>query len=156
SRAPVMHTLARVRGLILDVDGVLLDARPSYHAVAEEAARRVTGLREVPFDRATEIPAFKAAGNFNDDWETSRAIALLLHLRAKGEAPPLAQFLAAAQGKGVRGLFERWPAEIPQPRISRTCSELYGGDKCRELFGFDAEGRGMWENEQVLPDRSLL
>ena len=33
-------SLRQVRGVILDVDGVLLDARPSYHAVAEEAARR--------------------------------------------------------------------------------------------------------------------
>jgi phosphoglycolate phosphatase-like HAD superfamily hydrolase len=151
-----MHTLANVRGVILDIDGVLLDARPSYHAVAEEAARTVTGLRDVQFDRATEIPAFKAAGNFNDDWETSRGIALLLHLRAKGEAPPLDEFLAAAGGHGARGLFERWPVDIPQAQISRTCSELYGGDKCKELFGFDAEGRGMWENEQVLPEKGLL
>jgi HAD superfamily hydrolase (TIGR01548 family) len=142
--------------VILDVDGVLLDARPSYHAVAEEAARRVTGLRDAPFDRATEIPAFKAAGGFNDDWETSRGIALLLHLRARGEAPPLDEFLAAARGKGVRGLFERWPVDIPQAKISRMCGELYGGDKCKELFGFDAEGPGMWENEKVLPDPQLL
>jgi HAD superfamily hydrolase (TIGR01548 family) len=152
----VIHTLAKVRGVILDVDGVLLDARPSYHAVAEEAARRVTGLRDVPFDRAVEIPAFKAAGNFNDDWETARGIALLLYLRSRGDAPPLHEFLAAARGKGVRGLFERWPVDIPQAQISRTCSELYGGDRCRELFGFDASGRGMWENEQVLPDPQLL
>ena len=31
---------SRVRAVIFDVDGVLLDARASYHAVAEEAARR--------------------------------------------------------------------------------------------------------------------
>ena len=150
-------SLGKVRGVILDVDGVLLDARPSYHAVAEEAARRVTGLRDVPFDRATEIPQFKAAGNFNDDWETSRAIALLLMLRAKGEAPPLKEFLAQAEGRGVKALFEKHPQiDVPAKVIYRTCSELYGGDKCKELFGFDASGRGMWENEVVLPDPRLL
>ena len=157
-------TLKSVRGVILDVDGVLLDARASYHAVAEEAARRAIAplvgeekARSVPFDREREIAAFKAAGRFNDDWETSRGIALLLLLRARDEAPPLSEFLARAQGRGVKGLFEAWPhIAIAQEPISRACGALYGGDQCRELFGFDAEGRGMWENEEVLPDMRIL
>ena len=84
-------SLRGVRGVVLDVDGVLLDARPSYHAVAEEAARRAIvplvgeeRARAAEFDRVREVPAFKAAGGFNDDWEMSRAIALLLYLRARG------------------------------------------------------------------------
>lgn len=163
--------LDRICGVIFDVDGVLLDARPSYHAVAEEAARRaLAGLvgeqeaRAVAFDRAREIPAFKAAGRFNDDWETARGIALLLLLRVRGEAPPLDAFLARANGRGVRGLFEAYPGiEIAQEPISRACGALYGGSKCRELFGFDARDalpdaplRGLWEKEVVLPDPRLL
>ncbi len=163
--------LDRVCGVIFDVDGVLLDARPSYHAVAEEAARRALSnlvgeekARAVPFDRAREIPAFKAAGRFNDDWETARGIALLLWLRLRGEAPPLDEFLAKAEGRGVRGLFEAYPGiELLQEPISRICGALYGGDKCRELFGFDASealpdapARGLWEKEVVLPDPRLL
>jgi phosphoglycolate phosphatase-like HAD superfamily hydrolase len=168
--------LKQVRGVILDVDGVLLDARPSYHAVAEEAARRAIATlvgaekaRAVPFDRAREVPAFKAAGRFNDDWEMARGIALLLYLRAIGAAPPLEQFLASAQGRGVEGLFLRQPLStdviqaLDLSRISRACGALYGGDRCRELFGFDARdalpdapARGLWENEQVLPDPRLL
>src|SRR5262249_42604817 len=92
----VSLSLKEVRGVIFDVDGVLLDARPSYHAAAEEAARRAiaplvgeAAARAVAFDRSREIPAFKAAGRFNDDWETARGVALLLLLRARGEAPPL-------------------------------------------------------------------
>ena len=157
-------SLKAVRGVIFDVDGVLLDARPSYHAAAEEAARRAIAplvgeekARSVPFDRAREIPRFKAAGHFNDDWETARGIALLLLLRARGDAPSLEQFLARAQGRGVLGLFEAFPEpSLPQEPISRTCCELYGGDKCRDLFGFDFTGRGLWENEVVLPDLRLL
>lgn len=163
--------LDRVCGVILDVDGVLLDARPSYHAVAEEAARRALAplvgeekARAVPFERGKEIPAFKAAGRFNDDWETARGIALLLFLRVRGEAPPLADFLAKAGGRGVRGLFDAYPGiEIAQEPVSRLCGALYGGSKCRELFGFDASEaladaplRGLWEKEVVLPDPRLL
>jgi phosphoglycolate phosphatase-like HAD superfamily hydrolase len=164
-------TLGKVRGVILDVDGVLLDARPSYHAAAEEAARRAVApllgeekARSVPFDRQREIPAFKAAGRFNDDWETARGIALLLYLRATGKAPPLDEFLASAKGRGVEGLFAQHPGvDLPQEKIARVCGALYGGDKCRELFGFDARdalpdapARGMWQNELVLPETVLL
>jgi HAD superfamily hydrolase (TIGR01548 family) len=164
-------SLQKVRAVIFDVDGVLLDARPSYHAVAEEAARRaiapVVGeeaARAVPFDRAAEIPQFKAAGGFNDDWEMSRAIALLLYLRVRGEAPELSQFLESAQGRGVDALYARHPKlEIDAARLTRTCGALYGGSKCKDLFGFearealpDAPERGLWENEELLADAGLL
>lgn len=163
-------SLRNVRGVILDVDGVLLDARASYHAAAEEAARRAIArhvgadkARSTPFDRAREIPRFKAAGRFNDDWEMARAIALLLYLRSRGEAPDLERFLAAAEGRGVESLFARWPAPIPQEEISRACGALYGGSQCRDLFGFearealpDAPERGLWEEETVLADARLL
>lgn len=163
-------SLREVRGLILDVDGVLLDARASYHAVAEEAARRAIvplvgeeRARAIPFERHTEVPAFKAAGGFNDDWEMSRAIALLLYLRTRGEAPDLPRFLAGAEGRGVSALFARHPIPIAQETIARYCGALYGGSMCHDLFGFeardalpDAPERGMWENEEVLPDPRLL
>jgi len=166
----VSLSLRGVRGVILDVDGVLLDARPSYHAVAEEAARRAIAplvgedqARAASFDRDREIPAFKAAGGFNDDWEMSRAIALLLYLRTRREAPPLDRFLAQAEGRGAGALYARHPVPIDQKTIARYCGALYGGSMCRDLFGFeakdmvaDAPERGMWENEEVLPDPRLL
>jgi phosphoglycolate phosphatase-like HAD superfamily hydrolase len=166
----VSFSLREVRGVVLDVDGVLLDARGSYHAVAEEAARRAivplvgeAAARAVPFDRAREVPAFKASGGFNDDWEMSRAIALLLYLRARRQAPELSRFLAEADGRGVRALYEKHPVPIPQETIARICGALYGGPMCRDLFGFeakdampDAPERGMWEKEEVLPDSRLL
>jgi HAD superfamily hydrolase (TIGR01548 family) len=160
-----------VRAVILDVDGVLLDARPSYHAAAEEAARRavaaVLGVCDAPFDRVWEVPLFKAAGQFNDDWEMARAIALLLHLRQQRDAPDLAKFLSSAQGRGIAGLELAWPRVAslhPQDRITRLCGALYGGkDRCRELFGFaaeealaDAPERGLWQLEEVLIDAEVL
>jgi HAD superfamily phosphatase len=139
--------------------------------VAEEAARRavrdVLGHCDAPFDRQREVPLFKAAGRFNDDWEMTRGIAFLLHLRARGEAPPLAGFLARAQGRGIAGLCEVYPdlaALYPHERIARLCGALYGGrSHCRELFGFDAEDamsdapeRGFCEREDLLADPAVL
>jgi HAD superfamily phosphatase len=164
-------SLRAVRGVIFDVDGVLLDARPSYHAVAEEAARRaiapVVGeeaARAAPFESAAEIAQFKAAGGFNDDWEMARAIALLLFLRIRGEAPPLAKFLAHAGGHGVEPLYTKYPHLLLDPaQVARTCGALYGGSKCKELFGFDARDAvpdapdaGLWEKELLLPEQVLL
>jgi HAD superfamily hydrolase (TIGR01548 family) len=157
----------RVQAVIFDVDGVLLDARTSYHAVAEEAARRATGARQAPFDRGREVPSFKAAGRFNDDWEMTRGIAFLLHLRERGEAPSLDAFLARAQGRGIAGLCEAYPelaARYPQERISGLCGALYGGrSHCRELFGFDAADalpdapeHGFCEREDLLADPAVL
>lgn len=164
-------SLRAVRGVIFDVDGVLLDARPSYHAAAEEAARRsiapIVGekaAREAGFDRATEIPQFKAAGGFNDDWEMSRAIALLLFLRTREEAPALPVFLSQAGSRGVDALYAKYPhLLLDAAQVARICGALYGGAKCKELFGFDAReaipdplAHGLWEKEILLPDPLLL
>lgn len=177
--------LARVRAVIFDVDGVLLDARPSYHAVAEEAARRAAAAalgtasaRGTAFDPEREIPLFKAAGGFNDDWEMAAAIALLLVLRARlgAQAPELPRLLGEARGEGLGGLWRARgaqaisglppaAAEALEPRrIARTCGALYGGRAhCRELFGFeaaeavpDAPEQGLWTREQALVERPLL
>ena len=164
---------AQVRAVIFDIDGVLLDARPSYHAVAEEAARRAvatvvgeSAARAVSFDRVPEVAQFKAAGGFNDDWEMSRAIALLLWLRARGQAPSLALFLASAQGHGVEGVYAAFGQDavtesFTHQGIARACGALYGGKShCRTLFGFDppawAPERGLWEREELLADATLL
>lgn len=181
---PGPDELARVRAVIFDVDGVLLDARPSYHAVAEEAARRAVALvvgeadaRAIPFDAAVEVPLFKAAGHFNDDWEMARAMALLLLLRCR--VPRLretALLLDEAGGEGVAGFYRAHAGKVlpalplEQARhfldaswFARTCGALYGGNRCQSLFGFDAREVipdapevGWWTRETPLVDRAVL
>ena len=158
-----------VRSVIFDVDGVLLDARPSYHAVAEEAARqalaRLIGdeaARRVPFEREREVAQFKAAGGFNDDWEMARAIALVLLRRSRGAAPDLAEMLRHTGGGGVEALYGRYgPADFPAAQLAWSCGALYGGKShCKRLFGFEppegAPERGYWEREQLLVAPALL
>ena len=176
--------LSRVRAVIFDVDGVLLDARPSYHAAAEEGARRAVAIalgeqraRALPFDRAAEIARFKAAGGFNDDWEMSRAIAHLLLLRARGgEVPTLAEVLASTGSRGVTGLVQAYGAAATQGLspaahaalepgwFSRVCGALYAGVlDCKQVYGFDAREvlpeapeRGFYERETPLCDPKVL
>ncbi len=164
-----LGNLAAVRGVIFDVDGVLLDATVSYHAVAEEAARRAIAelvgeerARAVPFESKAEVAAFKEAGGFNDDWEMARGLALLLYLRALGAAPSLAHFLESARGEGVDGLYrgrtfsDEVRKALDAKALVRTCGELYGGDRCQQLFGFDWTGEGYWQRETLLVDATLL
>ncbi|GAC1588323.1 MAG: hydrolase [Polyangiales bacterium] len=54
------HPLA---ALIFDIDGVLLDVRPSYYRIIEEVAGATL----------EDIARFKDHGGFNDDWELARA-----------------------------------------------------------------------------------
>jgi HAD superfamily phosphatase len=51
--------------IILDMDGVLVDVRPSYHRTIVETVRHFTGRRV----RKEEIGRFKARPGFNDDWK---------------------------------------------------------------------------------------
>ena len=176
--------LSRVRAVIFDVDGVLLDARPSYHAAAEEGARRAVAValgearaRAIPFERSAEIAQFKAAGGFNDDWEMSRAIAHLLLLRARGGAvPTLAEVLVTTGARGVAGLVEAYGAAATQGLspaghaaleplwFSRVCGALYAGVlDCKKVYGFDAREvlgdapeRGYYERETPLCDPKVL
>ena len=49
--------------VVFDVDGVLLDVRPSFYAII----KRMSGCTDA------DIALFKAAGGYNDDWELARA-----------------------------------------------------------------------------------
>lgn len=60
--------------LAFDIDGVLIDTRPSY--------RRI--VREVSGARDEDVPWFKKNGGFNDDWEMARALTVWL---AAGRPP---------------------------------------------------------------------
>src|SRR5207248_2952362 len=112
---------SRVQAVIFDVDGVLLDARASYHAVAEEAARRaVSEVVGEPctasFDRDREVPRFKAAGNFNDDWEMARGIALLADpalLERVAAHFPVALYTGRNPGEAALALL-RCELHVPQ------------------------------------------
>ena len=52
-----------MRVIVFDIDGVLLDVRPSFYRVVQELSGATL----------TDIGRFKANGGFNDDWELTRA-----------------------------------------------------------------------------------
>jgi phosphoglycolate phosphatase-like HAD superfamily hydrolase len=64
----------------------------------------------------------------------------------------------------VDGLYQAHPHLLLDPaEVARICGALYGGSRCRELFGFDAREavpdapeHGLWEKEMLLPDPEVL
>jgi phosphoglycolate phosphatase-like HAD superfamily hydrolase len=64
--------------VVFDVDGVLLDVRPSFYAII----RAMSGATDA------DIQLFKAAGGYNDDWELARAAYSWIRARRPKPIPP--------------------------------------------------------------------
>jgi len=94
--------------VIFDMDGVLVDVRPSYHRTIVETVRHFTGRRV----SAAEIGRFKARAGFNDDWKLTRA-----WIRELGKRPNprevVEHFQKLYRGDHFQGYIrrERWLAD---------------------------------------------
>ena len=100
--------MARRPLVILDMDGVLVDVRPSYHRAILETVRHFTG-RRVSEDG---IGRYKARAGFNDDWKLTHHWIRELGARASlGEV--IAHFQNLYLGTKFRGYIrrERWLAD---------------------------------------------
>ncbi|MFA0750397.1 MAG: hypothetical protein SLRJCFUN_000800 [Candidatus Fervidibacter sp.] len=82
-RQEILDELPKTDGLILDIDGVLIDASQSYRLAVCEAVRffveRELGwLVDAPPITPDEVDLFKRAGGFNNDWDLAQAAVLFL------------------------------------------------------------------------------
>jgi HAD superfamily phosphatase len=133
-----------VDAVVLDVDGVLVDVADSYRRAVVETVDRLYGDT---IDRA-DIQQFKNAGGFNNDWETTDAVALYTLARREGLELSLSQFTDAIRGMGgglpaARTVLreELTPASVEKvfaawdpTRIRAVFQQLYlGSDLYREL-----------------------
>ncbi len=75
--------------IVFDLDGVLVDVRPSYRRTIAEVTRAFTG--ETPSQR--EIQALKDEGGYNDDWKLTHML-----LRRRGQKVSL---------RRIKRLFQR-------------------------------------------------
>jgi len=104
--------------VVLDMDGVLVDVRPSYHRTIVETVRHFTGRRV----RKEEIGRFKARPGFNDDWKLTHT-----WIRELGVRTSLREVIAHFQqlylGSDFEGYIrrERWLADR---RMLRRLSRL--------------------------------
>ena len=107
--------------IILDMDGVLVDVRPSYHRTIVETVRHFTG-RSV---RKEEIGRFKARPGFNDDWKLTHT-----WIRELGGRANLREVIAHFQqlylGSNFEGYIqrERWLADRRRLRRLARLADL--------------------------------
>jgi len=157
----------RVEGVVLDIDGVLVDVADSYRRAIAETIERLYG------DGFPEngIQALKDAGGFNNDWELTDAGALYVLARVRDFDLSIGEYAdaIATRGGGItaaRGVIE---AECADPgaietewapgQIRRVFQSLYlGGDLYRELEGSEPPigGEGYVHDEPVLADPGTI
>jgi phosphoglycolate phosphatase-like HAD superfamily hydrolase len=184
---------ARVREadtLIFDVDGVLIDVSNSIRLVNGLAAHRyltqVVGWPDTgPLVDPAEVDEFKRAPGFNDDWDLTAGLVLLLLVRAHRartnqasrlkQAPPSVESLTQAlrrSGDGFAGLqrllLEGLPesarqailAQWDRATITRIFKEIFAGEKyCPVFYGFEPQyvrGPGYIERDRPLVGREDL
>jgi HAD superfamily hydrolase (TIGR01548 family) len=159
--------LPRVDAIIFDIDGVLLDVSRSIRTVnclSVPAYLRTLPGWTAPDDLLTseDIERFKTAGGFNDDWDLTYA-AVLLYLwkaahygshdasRLHTLSPTIAEYTDAVSARGgwlrsaeaflrERATPAEWEATLAgydEARIRRLFQELWAGDHCRRLYGFE-------------------
>ncbi len=118
-RQELLEKLAKVNALVLDIDGVLVDASESYRLAVCEAVRffveqELGWVVDVPAITPNEVDMFKRVGGFNNDWDLAQAAVLFLLFKGLRHGakrisdlrhlpPTLDEFLGkvAAEGGGI-------------------------------------------------------
>jgi HAD superfamily hydrolase (TIGR01548 family) len=173
ARDGVLEAMARPGLLVLDVDGVLLDPRPSFYAAAMETALRAAshalGRDSLPGLTLEDVEAFKQAGGWNDDFDLAAGLAYALVIREL-RSMPVAGTARRAAG-GLPSLMDTVVEHVsPVLRekllvhvIRERCAARYAGRaRCREMYGLDPRfyidlpEDGLWRQEPVLVDALKL
>lgn len=180
--------IAGIDSIIFDVDGVLIDISQSIQFVHKEAARRYFGmLGWMHCDHMIEpedVDAFKHAGGFNNDWDVAAAWLMLYLFKSaqhgstdgevlKASEPGIREFSSELARRGgcmdsavnaIREMCrpEEWAviqAKWDRPSLERMFQEVYSGDLCSEVYGFEPKvvcGPGLVRKDRPILDRKYL
>lgn len=173
--------VTRIDLLIFDIDGVLIDTRPSFIAtIAFTSQFYVTELLKLPIDvsdvSVKDAITFKGYTGFNNDWDVTEGLIIycLLRWRRPETTGSLRDFMqdVTNAGTGLSGIdsfikqnfspedFEWIQKHVNKERVRKTFQEFYGGEKyCELLYGFSPQyylGAGSVENEIILLDKELV
>jgi len=147
--------------MVFDVDGVLLDATPSFTDCALQTARECA----VPPGLgggwgASEVETLRLAGGFNNDWEAATALALLGPATGPGEPWRRLCAALAEAGGGPKAVVaamghEAWDSLLP--RVALRFQQLYAGRRAPEVYGVPpGPEEGLFSQERPLVDPQSL
>jgi HAD superfamily hydrolase (TIGR01549 family) len=147
--------------LLLDMDGVLLDTRPSFTAAVVLSARRcAVGPGLGAGWGEPEVEALRLAAGFNNDWDGAAAVALLGPASGPGAAwSSLCSGLATAGGgpRSVAALCgeDAWTAM--RARVTPVFQCIYAGPRALEIYGLEpTEPTGLYVLESPLVSPSEI
>jgi phosphoglycolate phosphatase-like HAD superfamily hydrolase len=187
-RRDSISSIGLIDGIIFDVDGVLIDVGESIQLVHKEAAGRFFGaLGWTNCDHLVEpedVDAFKLAGGFNSDWNLAFAWMLLYLFKSarygatdggvlRSREPMIGDFAAGLSKRGgylesavgairemcLLGEWEAIASKWDRPGLQRMFQEVYSGDLCREVYGFEPEivtGAGLVRRDRPIFDKRFL
>jgi HAD superfamily hydrolase (TIGR01548 family) len=178
--------LLDIDGVVLNVSQSyrLVIAETTQYFATEVMKLEDTG----PLLQPQDIELFKLAGGFNSDWDlTNAAVALVIAKQARSgatdtaalraQSPTWEEFTSECKRRGVTtpsGLpaAEATILELLTPRerrdfaaawhpklITQFFQEMYGGDACNDLYGFEPthiHTDGYYKRETVIMDPDLL
>lgn len=156
-----MTPTLRFDALLLDMDGVLLDTRPSFTTAVVLSARRcAVGPGLGAGWGEPEVEALRLAGGFNNDWDGAAAVALLGPASGPGKAwASLCQELAAAGG-GPRSVSARWGEDTwaaMRAHVTPVFKCIYAGPRALEIYGLEpTEPTGLYTLEAPLVSSSEI
>ncbi len=177
----IREELKKTELIVFDVDGVLIDTKPSFiETIIITAKYYINETLELPLDLSglttSHAMDFKSYSGFNNDWNlTTALVAFLLYNNRSGNGEiGNKEFLREVDklGGGMEGVKEHinniidkqdfeWIYErVDHPLIRKTFQEFYAGNEyCEHLYGYKPaiyNGSGTIKNEIVLLDRSLI
>ncbi len=158
------------KAIIFDIDGTLLDVRPSFYSTIIKASEiwwKLIERKVPPFEPdLTLIEGFKRLPGFNDDWEVAISVILvqkwLLEKGAplKGQSPKaILHFLKPHGLRDLERQIGKLLTKDQKEQIRKTCMEIYAGKECESTYGFKPsiwKGEGLWKKEHPILNISDL
>lgn len=174
--AEALEALSKASLWVLDVDGVLLDPKPSFYRAAIDTAIEVAsaalGSDSLLLDE-NDIAAFKGAGGWNDDYDLAAGLAWAL-VEKHSSGRHVSETGALAVG-GLPVLLEQLSRTLSQPLLdaarahadpkfvrARCAARYAGSDRCHAMYGIDpaehpsVSADGLWGLESILCDADRL
>ncbi len=127
--------------VIFDVDGVLWDAQAAYNRCSIFVTERLCQEMGLPATGLTydDVMAFKLAGGFNSDWDTTWTLIVLAQARAAGQIPQTvtwSDLAAESAGEGIVWARRYAGPDAPDFRTLQQIFDAYywGADRYPEVY----------------------